>query len=266
MKTQLKDPLTFARALAGFGTSLLRVDRGVIVKGNRRKPAKRLELYEAEYCPYCRHVREALTELDLDTMIYPVPKGGKRYVSRLKKLGGETKIPFLHDPNTDTKLYDSEAIVKYLYEQYGLEGEEVPERRIFTSTLASLTRAGSLTSLTAGKNGMLAKPSKAARKPLELYSFEASPYSRLAREVLCELEIKYLLHNCGKTPGGHADYYPPEIRYENMHNYMPGTENRRKFLERTGKIMMPYIVDPNTGVDMFQTKDIQAYLRETYGA
>jgi glutaredoxin len=88
----------------------------------------------------------------------------------------------------------------------------------------------------------------------------------MAREVFCELEIKYLLHNCGKTPGGHADYYPPELRYENMHNYMPGTENRRKFLERTGRIQMPYIVDPNTGVDMFQTRDIQAYLRETYGA
>ena len=262
----MADSLTTARALASMATSLLRVDRGLIVKGNRRRPEKTLELYEAEYCPYCRHVREALTELDLDAMIYPIPKGGKRYVSRLKKLGGEGKVPFLHDPNTGTKLADSEAIVKYLYEQYGLEGAEVPERRIVTSTLASLTRAGSLTSLSAGKNGLNAKPSKAARKPLELYSFEASPYSRLAREVLCELEIKYLLHNCGKTPGGHSDYYPPEIRHENMPNYMPGTENRRKFLERTGKIMMPYIVDPNTGVDMYQTKDIQEYLRETYGA
>jgi len=70
----IADPITLARALAGFGTSLLRVDRGVIVKGNRRKPEKTLELYEAEYCPYCRHVREALTELDLDVMIYPIPK------------------------------------------------------------------------------------------------------------------------------------------------------------------------------------------------
>jgi glutathione S-transferase len=262
----MADSLTTARALASLATSLLRIDRGLIVKGNRCRPEKTLELYEAEYCPYCRHVREALTELDLDAMIYPVPKEAKRYVPRLKKLGGEAKVPFLHDPNTGTKLYDSDAIVEYLYEQYGMEGEDVPKRRIVTSTLASLTRAGSVTSLSAGKNGMLAKPSKAASKPLELYSFEASPYSRLAREVLCELEVKYLLHNCGKTPGGHSDYYPPEYRHENMHNYMPGTENRRKFLERTGKIMMPYIVDPNTGVDMYQTKDIQEYLRETYGA
>ena len=262
----MHDPMTVARAVASLGTSLLRVDRGLIVKGNRRKPEKTLELYEAEYCPYCRHVREALTELDLDAMIYPIPKKARRYVSRLKKLGGETKIPFLHDPNTGTKLYDSEQIVQYLYEEYGLEGEEVPERRILTSTVASLTRAARVTSLSSGKNGLYARPSQAARKPLELYSFEASPYSRLVRELMCELEIKYLLHNCGKTPGGHSDYYPPEIRHERMHNYMPGTENRRKFLERAGRIMMPYIVDPNTGIDMFQSKDIQAYLRETYGA
>jgi glutaredoxin len=236
------------------------------VKGNRRRPAKKLELYDAEYCPYCRHVREALTELDLDAMIYPVPKGGKRYVPRLKKLGGEASIPFLHDPNTETKLYDASAIVEYLYEQYALEGEEVPSLNIFTSTLASLTRAGSFTSLTAGKNGMYAKPSKAASKPLEVYSFEASPYSRPAREVLCELEIKYLLHNVGKTAGQHADYYIPEIRSEHMRNYMPGTENRRKMLKRAGKIMMPYIIDPNTGIDMWEVRDIKAYLRETYGA
>jgi glutaredoxin len=254
----MTDPLTVARAVASLGTSLLRVNRGLMVKGNRRTPAKTLELFEAEYCPYCRHVREALTELDLDAMIYPIPKGAKRHVARLQKLSGEKKIPFLHDPNTGVKLHDSEAIVKYLYEQYALEGEPVPERRILTSTLASLTRAKF--------GGMYAVPNKPAQKRLELYSFEASPYARLAREVLCELEIKYLLHNCGKTPGGHSDYYPPEIRHEKMKNYMPGTENRRKFLQRTGIIIMPYIFDPNTGVEMYQSKDVIEYLRKTYGA
>jgi len=51
-----------------------------------------------------------------------------------------------------------------------------------------------------------------------------------------------------------------------MHNYMPGTENRRKFLQRTGIIIMPYIFDPNTGVEMYQSKDVIEYLRKTYGA
>jgi glutathione S-transferase len=253
----LGDPGTRLKALASFGTSLLRVNRGVIVKGHRKTPQKPLELFEAEYCPFCRHVREALTELDLDAMIYPVPKGGKRHRARLARLGGKTKVPFLHDPNTGTKLYESEAIAEYLYKEYGYDWEKVPERRLATSTLATATR---------GKSGMFAKPSKAAKKPLELYSFEGSPYSRLVRETLCELEVPYLLHNVGKTPGSHADYMPPEYRAEYMHDYMPGTENRRKFLARSGRVMVPYIIDPNTGTAMFETRDIQAYLRKTYGA
>ena len=256
----MHDPLTVVKALYSLGASLLRVDRGVIVKGNRKKPVKHLVLFDAEYCPYCRHVREALTELDLDAKIYPIPKGGKRYLPHLKKMGGEGKIPFLVDPNTDTRMGDSEAIVEYLYSEYALEGEEAPGRRITTSLISSLARQ------TGFNTTMFAVPSKAPKKPLELWSFEASPYGRLARETFSEMQLKYILHNVGKTPGTHADYYPPELRYEHMPNYMPGTENRRKFLERAGRVMIPFIVDPNTGVEMFQTRKIQKYLRKTYGA
>ena len=254
----MTNPFTVAKAMYSFGASLLRVDRGVIVKGNRKKPKKNLIMFDAEYCPYCRHVREALTELDLDALIYPMPKGGRRYRSHLKRMGGDGKIPFLVDPNTDTRMGDSEAIVEYLYSEYALEGEDVPGRRIYTSLLSSVTRMPT--------RSMYAVPSKAPKKPLELWSFEASPYGRLTREIFSEMELKYILHNVGKTPGTHADYYPPEIRYENMPNYMPGTENRRKFLKRAGKVMIPFIVDQNTGVEMFETKEIQEYLRETYGA
>jgi glutathione S-transferase len=253
----LNDPVTRLRAAASLGASLLRVNRGVIVKGHRKAPKVPLVLFEAEYCPFCRHVREALTELDLDAMIYPVPKGGKRHRQRLMKLGGKAKIPFLHDPNTGRKLYESEAIAEYLYKEYGQDWDKVPARRIVTSTLASAAR---------GKKGMFAVPSKAPKKPLELYSWEGSPYARLARETLCELEIPYLLHNVGKTPGSHADYLPPEYRAEYVHDYMPGTENRRKFLARAGRVMVPYIIDPNTHVAMFETRKIQEYLKKTYGA
>ena len=253
----LGDPVTRLRAVASLGTSLLRVNRGIIVKGHRKSPQKPLELFEAEYCPFCRHVREALTELDLDAMIYPVPKRGKRFAARLMKLSGKTKVPFLHDPNTGRKLGESEAIAEYLYKEYGLDWEKVPERRIKTSVLASASR---------GRSGMFARPSHRPKKPLELYSWEGSPYARLARETLCELEIPYLLHNVGKTPGSHADYLPPEYRAEYVHDYMPGTENRRKFLERAGKVQVPYLIDPNTGTAMFETRDIQKYLLRTYGA
>ncbi len=257
METTKHDPKIIAQAIASFGASLLRVNRGVVAKGHRQQPKKLIELYEAEYCPFCRHVREALTELDIDARIFPVPKGGKRYKARLTKLGGKAKIPFLHDPNTGTKLYESEAIVEYLYNQYGIEGVETPERHLWTSTLATASR---------GTKGMFAVPSKPAKKPLELYSFEASPYVRLVREVLCELETTYIVRNVGKSPGAYADFFPPILRHNHMKTYLPATENRRKLIARSGKMMVPFIVDPNTQIEMFQTKDIQNYLRETYGA
>ena len=43
-----------------------------------------LELYEFESCPFCRKVRDALTELDLEAMIYPCPKGGSVFRELLK--------------------------------------------------------------------------------------------------------------------------------------------------------------------------------------
>jgi glutathione S-transferase len=76
---------------------------------------------------------------------------------------------------------------------------------------------------------------------LEFYGFEASPYCRLVREVLCELELRYVLHNVAK-----------------------GSAQRDAFVARSGKMQVPYLVDPNTGVEMFESADIVAYLRETY--
>lgn len=257
MEVTKHDPKTIINAIASLGTSLLRVNRGTVTKGHRKTPAKLIELYEAEYCPFCRHVREALTELDIDARIYPIPKGGKRYKQRLTKLGGKPSIPFLHDPNTGTKLYESEAIVDYLYKEYGIEGIDVPLRRIWSSTLASASR---------GKRGMFAVPSKATQKPLELWSFESSPYSRQVREVLCEQEISYVLHNVGKSPGSYADLFPPIIRHNHMKSYLPATENRQALIRRGGKMMVPFIVDPNTQTEMYQTRDIKEYLRTTYGA
>ncbi len=255
-KTTKHDPRIMIQALASLGTTLLRPNRGVIATGHRAQPAKLLELYEAEYCPFCRHVREALTELDLDARIFPIPKKGTRYRDQLLTESGAKKIPFLHDPNTGVKLRESEAIVEYLYKQYGIEGIPAPERNLKTSVLATATR---------GITGMFAAPSVPAKEALELYSFEGSPYCRLVREVLCELETTYILRNVGKSPGSYADFFPPILRHNHMKSYLPATVNRKKFIERAGLMMVPYIVDPNTGTSMWETGDIQEYLRETYG-
>ena len=41
--------------------------------------------------------------------------------------------------------------------------------------------------------------------------------------------------------------------------------SRDAFVERSGKMMVPYLVDPNTGVAMFESADIVKYLFDTYG-
>ena len=112
------------------------------------------------------------------------------------------------------------------------------------------------------KKGMFARPSKPAEKPLELYSFEASPYARLVRETLRELEVPYLLHNVGNGRGKPGEWLPPGARK----NYVGTTENRRKLVECGGQMMVPYLVAPNTEVAMYEFAEIQRYLLKTYGA
>lgn len=240
-------------ALWSLVPSLVRRGHGAVVKGQRVRPENPLELYDGEFCPFCRYVREALTELDLDVVIYPVPKKGTRFRPQLKDLSGKTQVPFLVDPNTGTQMNDSEKIVQYLYDTYAPTGVSRPSRLIYLSLLATMLR---------GKSGMFARPSKPAKLALELYSFEASPFSRLVRETLCELELPYLLHNVGKGPGRLVDWLPPGIRK----NYVAPTENRRRLVERGGQMMVPYLIDPNTGVAMYESAEIQKYLMKTYGA
>ena len=224
-----------------------------------RQPAKLLELYEYEDCPYCRLVREALTELDLDAQIYPCPKGGKRFRPRVKEMGGKLQFPYLVDPNTGKQMYESADIVAYLRQTYADHASTpgILDRRIkvATSTLATIVRGG---------RGIRARPSRAPAKPLELFSFESSPYSRLVREYLSELELPYVLRNTGK--GHWKDLGPPAVR-DKLHKSDKGTTRNRKVLaERTGRVQLPYLIDPNTGTEMFESAAIIRYLEATYGA
>lgn len=221
------------------------------------KPKKILELYDLEGCPFCRIVREALTELDLEARIYPCPKGGARFRPRVKRLGGKLQFPFLVDPNTGVKLYESADIVAYLFKRYArralpLEWRAMPVQKA-SSILSGTVRWGA---------GLKKRPSRAPKKPLELYSFESSPFSRLVRERLCELEIPYLLHNVGKREW--ADFVLPGVRRKFLPKRAFRGTNRENLARRAGKVMVPYLVDANTGVEMFESAEILKYLEKTY--
>jgi glutathione S-transferase len=224
-----------------------------------RQPEKLLELYEYEGCPYCRLVRETLTELDLDALIYPCPKGGTRFRPKAKELGGKRQFPYLVDPNTGARMYESADIVAYLRKTYaGREGAPgLLDRpiKVATSMIASGLRVA---------RGVRARPSRAPERPLELFSFESSPFSRLVREVLAELELPYVLRNTGK--GHWKDMGPPGVRDKLHKSPKETTRNRKVLAERTGRVQLPYLVDPNTGTEMYESADIIRYLETTYGA
>jgi glutathione S-transferase len=74
-------------------------------------------LYQAEWCPYCAHVRRELTDLLLDYKVVNVPEDhGAR--TNVKQIFGTTGIPSMTDG--DVKIADDDdAIIEYLRKTYG---------------------------------------------------------------------------------------------------------------------------------------------------
>ncbi|CAN8246703.1 unnamed protein product [Cochlearia groenlandica] len=204
------------------------------------RPPLRLQIFEFEACPFCRRVREAMTELDLSVEVYPCPKGSIRHREMVRRSGGKEMFPFLVDPNTNTLMYESGDIVKYLFNQYGNgrgPSTGLLESTLFTGWMPTLLRAGRGMSLW----------DKASTDPppkmLELFSYENNSYARLVREALCELELPYVLHNTGE-----------------------GSTQMKSLLNVSGSEMVPFLVDPNTGVQLGDYQKILAYLFKTYSA
>lgn len=79
---------------------------------------------------------------------------------------------------------------------------------------------------------------------LELYSAEGCPACRRVRRTLTELDLDFVHRSC---PRGES-------------------ETRRTLAARGGKVQLPYLVDPNTGTELYESRDIVTYLQRTYGA
>ena len=110
---------------------------------------------------------------------------------------------------------------------------------------------------------MNASPSAEPEQLLELYSFESSPYARPVRELLCRMEIPYVLRNCGRTEL--AEWVLPPLR--DALNITPDSqlENRRTLQDMEGRVSIPYLHDPNTDAHLFESAAILEYLRDSYG-
>lgn len=199
-------------------------------------PAKPIEIYEFEGCPFCRKVREIVTVLDLDVLFYPCPANGPQFRPKANAMGGKKQFPYMVDPNSGVAMYESDAIIKYLSNTYG------------DGTVPVMLSLGPITTITAGLAliGRMGKgsryvPAKRPAKPLEVWAYESSPFCKLVREALSELELPHIYHSTGR-----------------------GSPKREKFFREKGMFQVPYLEDPNTGVKMFESGDIVDYLYKAY--
>ncbi|MEL7310767.1 MAG: glutathione S-transferase N-terminal domain-containing protein [Pseudomonadota bacterium] len=231
--------------------------RGLVARPVAEQPKNLIQLYDMENCPYCRIVREAVTSLDIDVLLLPCPKGGERFRPEVVARGGKAQFPFMVDTNTGTELYDSVAIIQYLYATYA-QRSPLPS---FLLRTINTTAAQFASGLRMGR-GLRVKASERPEQPLELFSFEGSPFARLVRERLCELEIPYVLRTLGKVKA--TDFIPPPVRDRWMPDYEFEGRNRQDLFQRAGQVQVPYLEDANTGEAMFESRSILSYLDNTY--
>ena len=253
------------KVLQSVAASLIEGGRGVMGTPRPKQPAKPLKLYEFEGSPFCRRVPEVITMLNLDVEIYPCPKGGQKYRQVVKEKGGKRQFPFLIDENTGDQLYESQEIIHHLFKHYGKTGK-TPAKYSNYPKVPVAAIAGTMVN---GLRGGMAKPLKknkpAPEQLLELWGFEASPYTRIVRGVLSELEIPYIYHNVAKERW--QDYGPAKLRLKpGKYEPLPGGKREQLFTMMGNNIQVPYLVDPNTNVKMFESKDIVKYLKGQYGA
>lgn len=250
-----------AQALA---SAFLEGGRGTTGTPFPNQPEKPLKLYEYEGSPFCRRVREVMTLLNLDYEVYPCPRGGKRFRPEVKQQGGKLQFPFLVDENTGDKLYESQDIIHHLFKHYGKTGKTPAKYSNYPKVPVAAIAGTMVNGLRGGMAKLLSKNSPAPEQLLELWGFEASPYTRIVRGVLSELEIPYIYHNVAKErwqDQGLAKLRLKPGKYEPL----PGGKREQVLKVMGDNIQVPYLVDPNTNTKMFESKDIVEYLKQQYG-
>ncbi|XVF07663.1 hypothetical protein REPUB_Repub06bG0159100 [Reevesia pubescens] len=181
-------------------------------------------------------VREIVAVLDLDVLFYPCPKNGPNFHPKVAQMGGKQQFPYMVDPNTGVAMYESYEIIKYLVGKYG------------DGSVPFMLSLGLLTTLTAGfamigrmGKGSSYTPSILPPKPLEIWSYEGSPFCKIVQEVLVELGLPHIQRSSAR-----------------------GSPKWQILYKKAGHFQVPYLEDPNTGVQMFESAEIVEYLRATY--
>uniref|UniRef100_A0A7S2HKC8 GST N-terminal domain-containing protein n=1 Tax=Helicotheca tamesis TaxID=374047 RepID=A0A7S2HKC8_9STRA len=271
---QMSIPNAFDTFTSGLA-SIARLPFGVTVSEDistaTAAAPRLLKLYDIENSKDCRTVRERITELDLEVGVVIPSASNSRvftdpeyeyYLSEGGGGGGDgdggqiPRLVALEKDEDEKVITGTENILSYLDGNFKnsndplatKEKEDVPieaAKELLLSVgfyLPSILRYSrgekvSSAALSTPKN-TVPRPTK----PLLLYSYEGNQFCRLVREVLTELDLPYTLKSSGKL-----------------------SPRREELAALTGgSTQCPYLVDPNTNVQMAESKDIIAYLYKTY--
>jgi len=207
---------------------------GLNVIPGTKKNAKPIVIYEYEASGECQRVRQACSLLDLVVEYRPCPGGVKGFSDTMSTVtGGKRTVPFMIDNNPSMykpSLYGVKDIVTHLFSTYAPEGTVIPKNLLATG-------GGSK-----GKGiNSKAREDNTKMKPITLYGWEGAQYVKPVREALDNLGLAHIMINCAN-----------------------GSSNRSKLTSKTGAFQVPYIQDPNTGVEMFESAEIVKYLIQTY--
>ena len=211
------------------------------------RPTEPLILYEYDGSPFCKRVRETINLLDLTVEYRPCPGARQSAFSQelLERTGKQT-VPYLIDPNTGIEMFESDDQIQYLLDTYGPTKDSFDMKAlwpitfkgfsIYTSTIAAILR-----DMPGSRRQANARPDNEKMLPLELWGYEASPFVKPVREKMVSLALPHRIVSCAR-----------------------GSANRDKLIEMTGRFQVPYLVDPNTGVKMFESPEICDYLDAVY--
>ena len=71
-----------------------------------------IDLFIMETCPYCKKVMKYLDENNIN--YNKIDTSNNDNALRLLSLGGKDQVPFLYNPETNEKLYESNDILEYI--------------------------------------------------------------------------------------------------------------------------------------------------------
>jgi len=210
------------------------------------RPNKPLILYEYVASPFCKRVREMINLLDLTVEFRPCPGARAGFSDELFERSGRRTVPYLVDPNTGVEMGESGDQIEYLLSNYGPPADTFDRKALWPITFEGFSvntaiAAAILQNMPGAARQDNARPDNGQMKPLELWGYECSPFVAPVREKLCSLCLPHTFVSCSR-----------------------GSENRNRMMERTGRFQVPFLVDPNTGIEMFEGAEMVQYLDQVY--